>query len=283
MLYKSRLLTKPHVFTSGIEGPACDRDGNLYAVNYARRHTIGVVTPQGDSRLFLELPAGATGNAIRFHPSGQMFIADYTGHRILRVDMQTQEIDTFMEQPAMNQPNDLTVTRSGIWFASDPNWKQSDGKLWRIDESGKDELLEFGMGTTNGIEVSNDERTLYVNETIQRRIWKYDLTVDGQINNKRLFYEFTDYGLDGMRCDVEGNVYVTRFGKGTIAVLSPQGKEIREITLHGKQCTNLTFGGVDGRTCYVTMADTGAVETFRTEVTGRCWALLHDNKGRERL
>ncbi|MGQ7887115.1 SMP-30/gluconolactonase/LRE family protein [Paenibacillus sp. WC2504] len=279
MLYVSQTLTEPHLFTSGIEGPACDQQGNVYAVNYARRHTIGKVTPEGSGSIFLELPAGATGNAIRFH-QGNMFIADYTGHRILRVDMQTLQIHTFAEQPAMNQPNDLAVTKNGVWFASDPNWKQSNGMLWRIDQNGKSKLLEAGMGTTNGIEVSYDERSLYVNETVQRRIWQYDLIGGYDVSSKRLFYEFADFGLDGMRCDIKGNLYVTRYGKGTIAVLSPQGELVREITLNGKLCTNVTFGGADGRTCYVTMADTGTIESFRTETPGRCWALWNDNNGR---
>lgn len=136
------------------------------------------------------------------------------------------------------------------------------------------------MGTTNGIEVSYDERKLYVNETVQRRIWQYDLIGGYDISNKQLFYEFTDFGLDGMRCDIEGNVYVTRYGKGTVAVLSPQGKLVREIALNGKLCTNVTFGGADGRTCYVTVADTGTIESFRTDTPGRCWALWNDNDGR---
>ncbi len=76
-----------------------------------------------------------------------------------------------------------------------------------------------------------------------------------------------------MRCDVAGNLYVTRTGKGTIAKLSPSGEDLLEVSLHGKMCTNLAFGGPDGCTCYVTMADTGNIEVFRTEQPGRAWAL----------
>jgi sugar lactone lactonase YvrE len=82
--------------------------------------------------------------------------------------------------------------------------------------------------------------------------------------------EFPDYGLDGMRCDLAGNLYVTRWGKGTVVKLSPQGRLLQEIMLTGKNCTNLTFGGDDGRTCYVTVADRGNVEMFSVETPGRC-------------
>ena len=62
-LYISEVFTAPGGFTSGIEGPSCDRAGNLYAVNYDRQGTIGRVTPNGDCDLFVELPAGSVGNA----------------------------------------------------------------------------------------------------------------------------------------------------------------------------------------------------------------------------
>ena len=76
-----------------------------------------------------------------------------------------------------------------------------------------------------------------------------------------------------MRCDVEGNLYVTRHGKGTVAKLSPDGEVLLEVELSGKNCTNVAFGGPDGRTCYVTLADRGNVEVFRVNVAGRSWML----------
>jgi len=79
--------------------------------------------------------------------------------------------------------------------------------------------------------------------------------------------------MDGMRCDIDGNIYVTRHGKSTVAKVSPEGEVLLEIQLAGKLCTNLAFGGQDGRTCYVTMADRGNVECFRTDKPGRCWKL----------
>jgi sugar lactone lactonase YvrE len=146
--------------------------------------------------------------------------------------------------------------------------------MWRIETNGTVTLLESGMGTTNGIEVSPDNRTLYVNETVQRRVWAYDLSPDSQISGKRLLIEFPDFGMDGMRCDIDGNLYITRFGKGTVAKVSPDGELLTEIRLHGTNCTNLTFGGPDGKTCYVTLSDNGNVEYFRVETPGREWAML---------
>lgn len=272
--YKSAVFTEPGGFTSGIEGPACDRDGNVYAVNYERPHTVGRVTPEGVCSVFVELPGGSIGNGIRFNRAGDMFIADYTNHNILRVDMRTRELSVFAHEPRMNQPNDIAIAGDDVLFASDPNWAAQTGQLWRIGTDGKVTLLEADMGTTNGIEVSPDNRTLYVNESRQRRIWAYDLSPDKEIGNKRLLIQFEDYGMDGMRCDVDGNLYVTRHGKGTVAKVSPSGEVLLEVELHGRNCTNLTFGGPDGCTVYVTVADTGCIETFRAERPGREWAML---------
>ncbi|HSH79022.1 MAG TPA: SMP-30/gluconolactonase/LRE family protein [Herpetosiphonaceae bacterium] len=272
-LFVSQSFTEPGSFTSGIEGPACDAEGNLYAVNYVRQHTIGKVTPAGECSLFLDLPNGSIGNGIRFNRAGDMFIADYTNHNILNVDMRTRAINVYAHEPTMNQPNDIAIGANGIIYASDPNWGNSTGQIWRIGLDGQVTLLETGMGTTNGIEISPDEHTLYVNETIQRTIWAYDLSPDGQISRKRLLIQFPDWGMDGMRCDIAGNLYVTRWGKGTVAKVSSAGDVLLEVKLAGRNCTNLTFGGSDGRTCYVTVADRGNIEFFRTDLPGRCWRL----------
>ena len=273
-LFVSQEFTPVNGFTSGIEGPACDAAGNLYAVNYERQHTIGKVTPDGTASVFVELPTGSIGNGIRFNSEGFMFIADYTNHNVLKVDMDTRNITVHAHEPTMNQPNDIAIGANDILYASDPNWGASTGQIWRVDTDGEVTLLEANMGTTNGIEVSPDEKLLYVNESAQRNIWAYDLSAEGEISNKRLLIQFPDFGMDGMRCDIEGNLYVTRHGKGTVAKLSPAGEVLLEVQLTGKLCSNIAFGGPDGRTCYVTMADRGNVEVFRADLPGRSWQLF---------
>ncbi|MEX0884347.1 MAG: SMP-30/gluconolactonase/LRE family protein, partial [Cyclobacteriaceae bacterium] len=183
--YHSQPFTTNSEFTSGIEGPAVDNEGNLYVVNFERAGTIGKVTPQGEVSLFVDLPDGSTGNGIRFNRKGDMLIADYTGHNVLMVDMATREISVYAHDPKLNQPNDLAIMDNDILFASDPDWKNSKGQIWRIGPDRKFALLETGMGTTNGIEVSPDNQTLYVNETVQRNVWAYDLNDQGDISNKR--------------------------------------------------------------------------------------------------
>lgn len=256
-------------FTGGIEGPACDRDGVLYCVSYRHESNIGRITPDGRAEVFVTLPPGSTGNGIRFDRSGAMFVADYTGHNILRIDPVTRSVTVFAHDDRMNQPNDIAIAPDGTLYASDPNWKDGTGQLWRIDRDGKTHREAEGMGTTNGIDVSPDGRTLYVNESVQRQVWAFEIGVDGRLQNRRLVRRFDDFGFDGMRCDVDGNLYVTRHGKGTVIVMTPRGEVLREIGVLGANPSNLTFGGRDRRTVYVTEAKERRVVAFRADRPGR--------------
>lgn len=268
-LFISEDLTAENLFSVNIEGPAFDKNGQLYVVNYLHDGTIGKVAEDGTCSMFIELPAGSIANCIQFDSKGNMLLPDFTGHNILHVDMQTEKVSVFCHEPRMYSPNDLCLNRQGQLFASDPDWKTSVGQLWRIDPDGSPVLLETNMGTTNGIELSPDEKTLYVNESIQLNVWKYDVDEKGNISNKTLFYKFDDYGLDGMKCDKKGNLYITRWGKGTIVVLSPEGKFIREIPLKGKKCSNLVFGGKKGTTMFITLQDRKCMEKVENDIPGK--------------
>jgi gluconolactonase len=272
-LFQSKNFTSVNSFTGGAEGPAVDKDGNLYAVNFEKEGTIGKVTASGVAGIFIELPNGSIGNGIRFNSKGDMFIADYKNHNILKVTMADKQLSVYAHEPTMNQPNDIAIDSKDRLYASDPNWKDSTGNIWRIDTNGKITLLEKDMGTTNGIEVSPDEKMLYVNESIQRKVWAYDLSDSGTISNKRLLIEFPDFGMDGMRCDSKGDLYITRHGKGTVVKVSPTGKIVREITLSGTNPSNIAFGGEDGRRAYITLQDTKNIETFLVDISGREWKM----------
>ena len=155
--FKAATFTPEKSFTSGCEGPAVDKDGNIYAVNFAKEGTIGKVSPDGKPELFVELPQGSTGNGIRFDSKGNMFIADYTGHNVLKVDMNTKNISVHAHEPTMSQPNDIAIDSKDRIYASDPNWKAKTGRFWRIDTDGKVTLLD-SLGTANGIDISPDEK-----------------------------------------------------------------------------------------------------------------------------
>lgn len=257
----SQIFAPAGTFHAEVEGPDTDNAGNLYAVNFggaadSHKGTIGKVTPAGKASLHLRLPAGSTGNGIQIDAQGVMWIADYTGHRIWRYA--NGALSSYVHEPKMHQPNDLALTKTGVIFASDPDWKNNQGQLWRIGVDGKARSVDQ-TGTSNGVEVSPDQRWLYLNESAQRKVWAYPLNDQLEIGAKKLLIEFADFGLDGMRCDRQGNLYIARYGKGTVVKLSPQGAVLKEFTLIGKFPTNVALSP-DERWLYVTMQRDGSIE-----------------------
>jgi sugar lactone lactonase YvrE len=277
--FESHQITPAGEYTFGIEGPAADTAGRLYVVNFGKQGTIGMLGPGASaSELFVVLPAGSVGNAIRFDRDGRMYVADYKNHNVFVFARGRHEPQVYFHSDGFNQPNDLTVAADGTLYASDPHWRHRDGQVWRIvrgpDGAGIGEVMTAGrkMGTTNGIDLSPDGATLYVGESETREIWAYRL--DGpKLAAPRLVKRFPDFSLDGLRTDVDGRLYVTRILKGTIAVLAPDGDIIREIPLHAKEPTNLAFGGPDGMTVFVTQRQGGFIEAFRVDRPGREYCL----------
>jgi sugar lactone lactonase YvrE len=278
-VFESHQLTPAGEYTRGIEGPAVDANGALYVVNFQRQGTIGKVTPGGArSELFATLPQGSIGNGIRFDREGRMFIADYKKHNILVIEPGTSVPQVYFHSDQFHQPNDLAVARDGTLFASDPAFPHS-GQIWRIvrqpDGKGRGEIMSSErpkMGATNGIDLSPDATTLYVSESDTREVWAYRL--DGaKLTSARLVKKFDAFELDGLRTDVGGRIFVARPLAGKIAILAPDRAPdtilVREVELQGKVPTNLTFGGPDGRTVFVTQREGGFIETFRTDKPGR--------------
>lgn len=279
-LFVATPFTEENSFTKGVEGPACDAAGNVYAVNFAKQQTIGRVTPDGKAEIFVTLPGKSVGNGIVFDRAGMMYVADHVEHNVLKIDPKTKEVKVFAHEEKMNQPNDIAIAPDGTIYASDPSWKKQTGQIWRVDTAGKITLAAADMGTTNGIEVSPDGKTLYVNETIQRNVWAFAINADGSLSGKRLVKKFEDFGFDGMRCDVEGNLYITRHGKGTVVKVSPRGEVLKEIDVLGPNPTNICFGGPDGRTAYVTEVKHQRLVQFRVDQPGLAWKRLHDAQPR---
>lgn len=259
-------------YSQELEGPAVDSSGALYFVNPDHSGSLGRVDADGNFSIFIDhLPNGSTANGIRIDHEGNLLVADYTGHNILKINPVTKEVNIYAHESSANQPNDLTLGSNGLLFASDPNWSKTTGNIWKI-KPGKFELIAQDMGTTNGIEISPDGNNLYVNESAQRKVWAFDIDSNQELTNKRLLISFNDFGLDGMRCDVNGNLYITRYGKGTVVKVSPEGKVLKEIRLKGEKPSNIAFGGKDGKTAYVTLQDRGYIETFRVESPGQVFS-----------
>jgi signal peptidase len=275
-LFTSRRITPAGEYTSGIEGPAVDPSGNLYVVNFRQSGNIGrVAAGAAQSELFTQLPAGSIGNGIRFDREGRMFIADFKKHTIWVIASGETTPQVYFHSDRFNQPNDLAIAADGTLYASDPRFASpAGGQIWRItrgaDGKGRGEVMSSTrrLGVTNGLDLSPDGATLYVSESNSRQVWAYRL--DGnKLLEPRLVKGFPDFEVDGLRTDADGRIYLARLSAGKIAVIAANGSLEREVLLLGKQPTNLTFGGPDGRTVFVTQKDGRFIEAFRVDRPGR--------------
>jgi signal peptidase len=275
-LFVSKRITPPNEYTSGIEGPAVDASGHLYVVNFGKSGTVGRLKAGGSqSELFASLPAGSIGNGIRFDRQGNMYVADYKKHNVWVIAPGETRPTIYFHSERLNQPNDLAIAADGTLYASDPHFTAPiGGRIWRIvrgaDGKGAGEVMTSPrrLGTTNGLDLSPDGKTLYVSESNSRQVWAYRL--DGnKLLDPRLVKGFPDFEVDGLRTDIDGRIYLARLSAGKIAVIGADGSLLREVATAGRQPTNLSFGGPDGRTVYVTQKEGRFIEAFRVDRPGR--------------
>jgi signal peptidase len=286
-LFVSERLTPKGEYSKAIEGPAVDRAGTLYAVGFKEKGVIGqerrtigkVIAGAKKSVLFARLPEGSAASGIRLDDAGRMYVTDYKLHKVFVFEPGQTNPSEYVRD-SFDQPNDLAVAADGTLYASDPKRIKSTatGRVWRIvrgsDGKGRAEVLSSNrqMGVTNGIDLSPDGKILYVSESTTSQVWAYTFDAGKLVAPDRPLHEFKNAGsaeLDGLRTDADGRIFVAFNGKGTVVMLAPDGALLREIELKGKNPSNLTFGGPDGKTVFVTQVDGGYIENFRTDRPGR--------------
>lgn len=279
-LFAGKRLTPNNEYTRRIEGPAVDAAGNLYVMNFGADGMIGRIRPGStQSEVFAPLPPGSIGSGARFDRDGRMYVADFKQHNIFVFEPGATTPRVYFHSDAFHQPNDLAIAADGTLYASDPDFNGGKGRIWRITRdangNGQGEIMSSRqMGVTNGLDISPDEKILYVSESNTHQLWAYridgtQLTATGPL--AQLGAE-----IDGVRTDRSGRIFVAQVGAGTIAIVPAAGGPVVTVPLQGKQPSNLTFGGPDGKTVFVTQVialpqkqKKGFVESFRSDTPGR--------------
>lgn len=275
------------------EGPAVDRDGNVYFSEIMSQRILKL-SPASVQSTFRENSNVANGLLI---DSRNRLIAcegaEFSLHgrtvkgdpRVTRTDLATGAIeilaDNWQGQP-FTGPNDLTVDSRGRIYFTD----LTGGAVYRIDAPREVTrlLASPDVQRPNGIQVSPDDRTLYLVEANQaqggsRRIRAFDLSPEGTLSNARVLIDFyPGRSGDGMSIDAEGNLYVSaglNNPRGTsetldtkcgVHIISPAGKRIGFIPIPEDTITNNAFGGPDMKTLYITAGKT--LYKVRTAIAG---------------
>jgi gluconolactonase len=263
------------------EGPVWDkRSGELFYTDIIG-DTIWKWAPGAGNRVVMRPSHRA--NGMTLDAQGRLVVAGWASRSVWRMalDGSVQTLASHYQGKKLNTPNDIVVTSDGsIWF-TDPtgalNNMEMHGEdiqryldfngVYSIDAGGKLNLVIEDCVYPNGLTFSPDEKVLYVNDTRQALIRAFDVRADGSVGPPRVFYRLvgTEPGVaDGMKVDVEGNVYCT--GPAGLHVVAPSGQLLGRIKIPG-HCTNMAWGDADWRTMYVTTF-TSQVFRFRLGIPG---------------
>lgn len=241
------------------EGPYWHSDGFLLFSDIPA-NTIYQWNDGGATQVYRR-PSGHS-NGITADTQGRLILAQHGWHSVSRVQENGQEevLAEHYQGQRLNSPNDVAVADDGaIYFTDPPYGVESEDQeldfagIYRISPDGKLTLLTKEFVRPNGIVLSPDEQHLYVNDTRRGHIRVYDLTDEGTLSNGRILAELKDPdaqgGPDGMTIDQQGNVYST--GPGGVWIVSPEGEVLDRISVPDRT-TNITFGGPDHQTLYIT-------------------------------
>lgn len=254
------------------EGPYWHPDGFLLFSDIPA-NTVYRWTP-GEGTDVHRRPSG-NANGITADGDGHLILAQHAGRvSLIGSDGREQVLAHEYRGQRLNSPNDVVVHEDGAVYFTDPPYGVSDENreldqegVYRLDGTGRLELLTDEFVRPNGLIFAPDYTTLYVNDSQENIIRAYDVESDGTLTNGRLFAEPSDPdasgGTDGMKIDQSGRLYTT--GPGGIWIYGPNGDRVDRIVIDA-QCTNLAFGGSDRSTLYVTTPST--VYSVELDATG---------------
>jgi len=254
------------------EGPLWHPDGYLLFSDIPA-NKIFKWTPNGTVEIFRE-PSGNS-NGLTFDRQGRLIACEHGNRRVSRTEKDGTVVtlaDRYQGK-RLNSPNDVVVKSDGSIYFTDPPYgvRPEDRELdfqgvYRWAPDGTLTLLVDDFEKPNGLAFSPDEKTLYIADTDRRHVRAFDVQPDGTLAHSRILAELKSDapgGPDGMKVDVEGNLYVT--GPGGTWVFDPTGKHLGTIvTPEGP--ANCAWGDADWKTLYITART--SIYRVRVKVAG---------------
>jgi len=246
------------------EGPAVDKNGNVFFADVAKNRIYKVDAATGKVSLFRESTGGTSG--LMFGRDGRLYAAQNGDKRVVAYDPDGQR--TVLAQSVGS--NDLAVSKGGEVYFTDPSTK----RVWLIDAQGKLRAVNNTLQFPNGIRFSADERMLFVADSATRWIWSFQVQPDGSLENGEPFYrlelplsgdgKLVNSWADGMAFDTDGHLYVAT--KAGIQVCDQPGRVFGILRKPSSESpSNVVFGGPDFHTLYVTAKDKVFRRKLRTQ------------------
>jgi gluconolactonase len=243
------------------EGPVWSPEGYLLFSDIPA-NTIYRWTPGSTSAEVLRRPSGHS-NGLTFDGEGRLLACEHD-RRVSRTEEgRVVTLADSYNGGRLNSPNDVVVKSDGGVYFTDPPFglpNREEGKeldfngVFRLSSDGSLTLLDNTFSLPNGLAFSPDERVLYVDDSHMGHIRAFDVQADGTLSNGRVFAEIRNPGEevgggDGMKVDVEGNVFCT--GRGGVFVFDSDGELLGSIVAP-EIPANVAWGDDDLKTLYIT-------------------------------
>ncbi|HEM7842893.1 TPA: SMP-30/gluconolactonase/LRE family protein [Burkholderia multivorans] len=262
-----------HAFTSFLEGPSFDLDGNLWCVDVVNGR-IYKIAPDGTIAVAVEYKGCP--NGLKIHPDGRIFVTD-SMNGIMCIDPVSKRIEPFLADAngeSFKGVNDLFYARNGDLYFTDQGatgLHDPTGRVFRYSPDGTLSCLLDNIPSPNGLVMNLKEDALYLAVTRGNAIWRIGISEDGTASRVGIFIQLSaGVGPDGLALDAEGRLYVAHAGLGTVWGFEQTGEPFLRIrTPQGLQSTNLAFGGTDNRTLMITEAASGTVCQVNLPVRGK--------------
>ncbi|GAA4795829.1 SMP-30/gluconolactonase/LRE family protein [Olivibacter ginsenosidimutans] len=250
------------------EGPAVDREGNIYFTDQPNNR-IWKYDIKGELTIFMENAGRA--NGLFFDKKGNLIACADEHDELWRIQKngKVEKLVNNYQDTLLNGPNDVWVAPTGVIYFTDPYyqrdyWKRTSPDLkvealYSYQENGKVTRLDANFKRPNGIIGTPDGKYLYVADIDDNKTYQYTIQKDGSLTNKTLFVA---QGSDGMTIDRAGNLYLT--GNG-ITVYNTRGEKIAHIPVPNRT-SNVCFGGKQRDLLFITARD--KVFTLKMNVKG---------------
>jgi len=246
------------------EGPLWWREGGYLVFSDIHNNKRMKYEPGKGVSLLLEPTNRA--NGLTRDLQGRLLACEHDSRRVTRLELDGSltVIANSFQGRQLNRPNDVVVKSDGCIYFTDPwtspnapqQWDLTFSGVYRVTpDLGTLTLLTDDFVLPNGLAFSPDETVLYINDSRRGHIRAFDLLPNGTLAKAtdRVFADLrgTEPGVpDGMKVDVEGNVYCG--GAGGLWIMDPRGKKLGRIVHGAPATTNLAFGGDDWQTLYFT-------------------------------
>ncbi|MCZ7647006.1 MAG: SMP-30/gluconolactonase/LRE family protein [Planctomycetota bacterium] len=257
------------------EGPAWNpKEQKLYFTSFGGKTSLKVMRLEepGKAIVWLDHTEGVNGTWLG--QDGRLIGAQAYGHRVMSYDLGgdgPKDPKALYENVELHQPNDVCQTPNGDIYFSDPDFKgKTASAVYVLKPDGAVKKVLTDMAVTNGLIASLDGKTLYVGDSHKKHWRAYPILEDGTVGEGKLFFEpktESKADPDGMSIDEKGNLYFT--GMGGVWVVAPDGAALGFIPIP-EFCSNVTFGGSDGKTLYCTCS--GKVYSLAMNLRGGAFA-----------